>query len=64
VFLQGLAAAAVAVILRPAGSLPAPMGRARGGSVRPGAIYLVGESGPETFILTGRGYVIPNAVRA
>lgn len=35
--------------------------RARGGGVEPGKAYLVGESGPEPFIPSGRGTILPNS---
>lgn len=35
-------------------------GRALGGSVQPGQSYIVGENGPEMFVPSGGGRVIPN----
>lgn len=37
-------------------------GRATGGAVSPGAAYLVGERGPELFVPTSSGSVVPGAV--
>jgi len=38
--------------------------RANGGTVKAGAAYTVGERGPETFIPTGNGTILPNGFRA
>lgn len=35
-------------------------GRATGGPVAPGAAYLVGERGPEMFVPTSSGQIVPN----
>jgi hypothetical protein len=39
----------------------APPARASGGPVYPGTSYLVGESGPERFVPTVAGQIVPNA---
>ena len=39
-------------------------GRATGGPVSPGAAYLVGERGPEMFVPTSSGQVMPGGVAA
>lgn len=36
-------------------------GRATGGSVMPGQPYMVGEQGPEMFVPTGSGRIVPNS---
>lgn len=42
------------------GSLPFGGGRASGGSVSPGNAYMVGESGPEMFVPSSTGTIMPN----
>ena len=42
-------------------SYPAGVGRARGGSIRGRSAYVVGEEGPEVFIPSSSGLVIPNS---
>lgn len=37
-----------------------PPARAHGGPVEAGAPYIIGEQGPEVFVPTGSGYVVPN----
>lgn len=61
----GVGAVAEGGIARAAGSLLSAVlglpGRATGGPVSPGAAYLVGERGPELFVPTSSGAVVPNA---
>jgi phage-related minor tail protein len=46
------------------GSLLGLPGRATGGPVAPGAAYLVGERGPELFVPTSSGQVLPGSPAA
>ena len=43
-------------------SIPGTSGRAHGGPVSAGRAYTVGEKGPETFIPTASGTILPNGV--
>ena len=47
-------------ILQAGGNIRALLGKAQGGPVTAGVPYRVGERGPETFIPTGSGRIMPN----
>lgn len=47
--------------VNPGLSLPVPPGRAAGGPVSGGKPYVVGERGPELFVPSGSGNIIPNS---